>query len=234
DQIAQTYDRFNDLITQGQHRYWKRVLVRRLNLASQARGLDLCTGTGDIALRCLRGLGAGGGLVAADFSPGMLRIAQARLRRAQGVAGATGPAALVLCADAQALPLAPASLDFVTVGYGLRNVTDLRSCLREILRVLRPGGVLASLDVGKVGNPLLRPLAEFYLFRVVPRLGRLLQRGQDMFDYLPASTVEFPGQHALRTILLEEGFARAEVVEFLFGASVLHLAWKGGADAAAL
>lgn len=224
DELARDYDRFNDLVTQGQHRRWKRALVRRLELRADAKGADVCCGTGDIALRALKRLGAAGGVVAADFSLNMLRIAARRLgRRAAGL-----PARQALCADALRLPFRDASLDFVTVGYGLRNVADLDACLREILRVLKPGGVMGSLDVGKVKSRLLRPWANLYFFRVVPWIGRLLQPGQDLFAYLPQSSIAYPEQQALRQRLLDAGFARAEVVEYVFGASVLHVAWKGG------
>ncbi len=272
DEIARQYDLFNDLITQGQHRRWKRALVRRLALRGDALGVDLCCGTGDIARRCLSRLGPAGGVIAADFSLNMLRIAQRRLAlppaqpiAGRGAAGTTAPHAAapdvtalgapepgsaepgsaapgatgvrqaspapyrhVLCADAMRLPFRTASLDFVTIGYGLRNVVDLDGCLKEIQRVLKPGGVLGSLDVGKVTHPWLRPLVDFYFFHVVPVIGRLLQRGQDMFAYLPASSLAYPGQQALRQRMLEAGFARAEVVEYVFGASVIHLAWKAG------
>ncbi len=233
DEIARHYDLFNDLITQGQHRWWKRVLVRRLGLAPDARGLDLCCGTGDIAARCLPRLGPQGRLVAADFSRAMLAIARQRLARggagAQGAHGIHGTAApLLLCADAMRLPFRTGSFDFITIGYGLRNVTDLAACLDELYRVLRPGGVLGSLDVGKVRNRWLRPLAEFYLFRIVPRIGGLLQPGQDMFDYLPASTVDYPDQRRLAELLAEHGFRRVEVREYLCGASALHVARKPG------
>lgn len=223
DEIARHYDLFNDLITQGQHRWWKRVLVRRLEIRLDAQGLDLCCGTGDIAARSLRQLGAGGRLVAADFAPAMLKIARRRLSR---VATAPAAAALALRADAMALPFGSASFDFVSIGYGLRNVTDLGTCLDEVFRVLRPGGVMASLDVGKVRNRWLRPLSELYLFRIVPRIGRLLQPGQDMYTYLPHSTVDFPDQATLARRLGDHGFTQVEVLEYVFGASALHIARK--------
>jgi demethylmenaquinone methyltransferase/2-methoxy-6-polyprenyl-1,4-benzoquinol methylase len=124
------------------------------------------------------------------------------------------------------LPFRTASLDFLTIGYGLRNVTDLDGCLREIARVLKPGGVMGSLDVGKVSQRWARPLVDFYFFHIVPRIGHLLQRGQEMFAYLPESSREYPEQQALRARILAAGFERTEVVEYVFGASVLHLAWK--------
>lgn len=224
DQIASKYDLFNDLITQGQHRYWKRVLLRRVGMAPSDRGLDLCCGTGDLALGILPRLSGEGMLVAADFSPKMLQAAQRRLRHHRN--GRNAPLTVVLQGDAMRLPFRDQSFEFVTIGYGLRNVSGLEGCLAELLRVLRPGGVLGTLDVGRVRNRWLRPLAEFYLFRIVPRIGKLLQSGQEMFQYLPLSTVDYPDQERLRQIMEQSGFTNVKVREFLFGASVIHLAYK--------
>ncbi len=220
DEIARHYDLFNDLITQGQHRLWKRALVRELGIAPEARGLDLCCGTGDIAARCLPRLGPAGRLIAMDFSRNMLSIARARL------AGGGGGSALAACGDAMRLPCRDGALDFITVGYGLRNVADLRGCLAELLRVLRPGGVLGALDVGQVRAPWLRPLSEFYLFRIVPRIGALVQAGQDMFEYLPHSTKDYPDQDTLARTLRDAGFTDVRVREHLWGASAIHIARK--------
>ena len=227
DRIASHYDLFNDLITQGQHRRWKRVLVRRIGIPPAGRGLDLFCGTGDIAQRSQARLSGEGVLVAADFSANMLAIARERLKSEGGEPDGPGrPRTLLVCSDALQLPFPDASFDFVTAGYGLRNVSDLPGCLRELARVIRPGGVLATLDIGKVTNRWLRPLADFYLFRVVPRIGNLLQSGQEMYQYLPHSTLTFPSQEVLRQMMMEQGFSKVELVEFLFGASVIHLAHR--------
>ncbi|HEX7743560.1 MAG TPA: class I SAM-dependent methyltransferase, partial [Sphingobium sp.] len=119
DEIAAQYDRFNNWITQGQHRLWKRTMVRRLGIMPGQRGLDLCCGTGDIALRCLPALRGQGGVIAADFSLNMLAIARERLAADDH---ATRAPTATMCADAMRLPFADASFDFVTIGYGLRNV----------------------------------------------------------------------------------------------------------------
>jgi len=223
DEIARKYDLFNDLITQGQHRLWKRTLVKRLELKSGSRGADLCCGTGDIAFRLMNRVGAEGSVVAMDFSLGMLETARERLGRTSS-GGRVG----LLTGDAMRLPLATASLDFVTIGYGLRNVSDLDECLREILRVLKPGGVMGSLDVGQVRSPLIRPFSDFYLFRIVPLIGGLLQKNQDMFSYLPHSTKDYPPQQELKRRMESLGFERVEVLEYVFGASAIHLARKPG------
>ena len=224
DQIASRYDLFNDLITQGQHRYWKRVLLRRVGMTPNARGLDLCCGTGDLALGILPRLSGEGILVAADFSTNMLKAAQHRLRRHRN--GGQTPLTVLLRGDAMRLPFQDDSFEFVTIGYGLRNVSDLGGCLAELLRVLRPGGVLGTLDMGRVRNRWLRPLAEFYLFRIVPRIGKFVQRDQEMFQYLPHSTLDYPDQERLRQIMEQSGFTNVKLKEFLFGASVIHLAYN--------
>jgi demethylmenaquinone methyltransferase/2-methoxy-6-polyprenyl-1,4-benzoquinol methylase len=121
---------------------------------------------------------------------------------------------------------AKAFFDAVTVGYGLRNVQDLRGCLQEILRVLRPGGVLVSLDVGKVSLPLLAELNHFYFFHVVPLIGKLLMSGEKMFQYLPQSSVEYPNQEFLKNLMTEAGFQKVEFHNFVFGASTVHVAYK--------
>lgn len=231
DQIARNYDLLNDLITQGQHRIWKNALVERLGLAPGARGLDLCCGTGDIAARARRRLGGEGRVYALDFSLNMLRIARRRLYGGAGHSGGAMPSQApdgVLCGDAMRLPFADCSMQFVTVGYGLRNVSHLEGCLREIHRVLQPGGVLGSLDVGKVRSPLFRPLVKFYFFKIVPLIGRMLQPGQEMFNYLPESSLAYPAQQELRELMKECAFEDVEIIEFVLGASVIHVARKAG------
>ena len=223
DRIARHYDLFNDLITQGQHRYWKRFLVRKMNVGPGQRGADVCCGTGDISARSLRAMKGTGALVALDFSSKMLHTAKKRLPLA---ARTDSSGTVVLQGDAMRLPLADQSLDFVSMGYGLRNVTDLNACLREIFRVLAPGGVFGSLDVGKVENRLIAPIARFYMFRIVPLIGRMLQPGEEMYTYLPHSADAFPSQQALAEQMKNAGFEQVEVVNFLFGASAILLGKK--------
>ena len=228
DAIARRYDLFNDLITQGQHRRWKRVLVRELGLRPGQRVLDLCCGTGDIARRVRDRLGPAGLVVAADFSGNMLQLASARLSSSRAAPRAADAPHALLRADATRLPFRDGAFDALTIGYGLRNVDDLPVCLKELYRVLAPGGVLASLDVGKVRAAGLRVLANAYFFYVVPWIGWLIQPGQDLYSYLPHSSLDYPHQDQLKAMLAEHGFVDNRVLEFLGGASVIHLSRKPG------
>lgn len=217
DEIAQKYDRFNDFITFGMHRYWKRFVVRQTGLRPDEKCLDLCCGTGDISREVLRqhpeckvtGL---------DFSVEMLKIAESKSSRNSNIQYLQG--------DAMKIPLPEANFDAVTIGYGLRNVPDINGCLLEILRVLKPGGVLVSLDVGKVRLPIIAELNNFYFFRIVPLIGNLLMPGQEMFQYLPHSSLEYPNQELLKRMMLETGFKQVDIHDFVFGASTVHVAYK--------
>ena len=112
------------------------------------------------------------------------------------------------------------------MGYGLRNLQNLSKGLKEIFRSLIPGGVFVNLDVGKIASPLLAKANQFYFFQVVPRIGKWLIPEQEMFDYLPQSSLEYPDQSTLKRILLETGFQQVDCHDFVFGASTVHVAYK--------
>jgi len=217
DEIAQKYDRFNDLITFGMHRYWKRFVVRQTGLHPEEHCLDLCCGTGDIAREVLRQYPASK-VTGLDFSQKMLNIAKSKSSNYSGIQ--------YLLGDAMEIPFPDTNFDAVTIGYGLRNVPNLNGCLQEILRVLKPGGVLVSLDVGKVRLPVIKELNNFYFFHIVPLIGNLLMPGQDMFQYLPNSSLEYPNQELLKRLMFEAGFQQVEIHDFVFGASTVHVACK--------
>ena len=217
DEIAQKYDRFNDVITFGMHRYWKRFVVRQTGLRVDDECLDLCCGTGDISREILR-QHPDWKVTGLDFSAEMLKIAESK--------NSSNSRIQYLQGDAMNIPFPDANFDAVTIGYGLRNVPDINGSLREILRVLKPGGVLVSLDVGKVRLPIIAELNNFYFFHVVPLIGNMLMPGQEMFQYLPHSSLKYPNQELLKRMMLEIGFQQAEIHDFIFGASTVHVAYK--------
>jgi demethylmenaquinone methyltransferase/2-methoxy-6-polyprenyl-1,4-benzoquinol methylase len=207
--IARRYDLLNDVMSAGLHRCWKRRLVK---LAGQPRDvLDLCCGTGDIALRFA------GNVIGADFSAEMLHVAAAReqshIRWIQ--------------ADALQLPFPDDSFDVVSVGYGLRNLSDLPAGLREMRRVLRPGGKLLSLDFGKPECGVWRKFYFAHLRFWVPVLGRILVGERDAYAYILTSLEHYPAQRGVRQLMEECGFEQCGFEEFWGGAMAINFGAKG-------
>lgn len=221
NKIASQYDRFNDWNSFFLHRIWKNRLVKLLRAQQPKLILDLCCGTGDIAVKIAE-IPEIEKLYAVDFSPSMLSIATSRLE--------SYPSGKVSTFVGDAMNLQEfedESLDAVTMGFGLRNVQNLQTCLAEIFRVLKPGGIYLNLDVGKVKNPMIRFFANFYFFRIVPLFGYLLWGGKnEMFDYLPVSSLSYPGQEELVEILKNTGFQEIHYENFVFGNATLHFAKK--------
>ncbi len=235
DAIADTYDRFNDFITFGMHRLWKRKAVRLTGLPRRSRtadgqhALDLCSGSGDLSLLLARHLGPSGRVSALDYSPGMLAVLERRLARdtAPAANGNTRNAPVdVLQGDATDLSRFPdESIDAITIGFGLRNVQDRAACLKECRRVLKPGARLVILDVGKVKSRIPAFFHNFYFERIVPRIGHWLQgKHTEMFEYLPASAQIYPGPPELAEELLAAGFQSAPYHKLMLGAAVIHAA----------
>ena len=190
DRIAPVYDAMNRVMTAGLDRSWRRLAVEAV-VQPGDRVLDACCGTGDLALAAER---EGGLVTGLDFSPAMLERAR---RKSQTVAWVEG--------DLLALPFPDASFDAATVGFGVRNVEDLERGLRELRRVLRPGGRLAILEITRPRG-VVRPFFSLWFDRVVPLLGRLLPGGK-AYTYLPASVRRFPGAEQLAELLEREGFS---------------------------
>jgi demethylmenaquinone methyltransferase/2-methoxy-6-polyprenyl-1,4-benzoquinol methylase len=219
--IAERYDFFNDIFTQGIHRYWKRYVVKQARLTLGDTAVDICCGTGDITRLIKKKVGTEGKTIGLDFSEGMLKIARNR-KSDSGI--------YLLQGDASVLPLADNSVDAVTIGYGLRNLVDIEACLLEALRVLKPGGRFVCLDVGKVKLPIIRHLVHFYFFRIVPLIGKMLYPKEDLFDYFPLSSVNYPSQEILAGMLEKLGYGNVVFRNFYFGANAVHCAQKPLSD----
>jgi demethylmenaquinone methyltransferase/2-methoxy-6-polyprenyl-1,4-benzoquinol methylase len=217
--IAPRYDLLNGLLSFGQDRRWRRALARQLpGLRPGDRLLDLCTGTGDVALALARQAGPDVSVHASDFCEPMVARAPAKAARA-GVA----PAFLV--SDALALPYGAACFRAVTVAFGLRNIQDPPAALCEMARVLEPGGRLLILEFGRPDNPLFARLYRWYFFQVLPRLGRLLSGSPiDAYRYLPESVWAFPAPAELASALRASGLVVLKQGRHLGGAVMLHVA----------
>jgi ubiquinone/menaquinone biosynthesis methyltransferase len=233
--IADRYDLITVLLSFGLDRRWKRRAVDLAAPRPGLRALDLACGTGDIAF----GLAArGAAVVGLDITHRMLEIA--RLRRFAASAGqargrfaaSAGQARgrhtppIFVTADMCALPFGDAAFDIVTTGYGLRNVPDLGGAVHEIRRVLRPGGVLVSLDFNRPSNALVRGVYLTYLRIVGGALGWALHRDPDTYRYIPASIERYPGAAAVAAGLRDAGFMQARWLPVLGGLMAIHVARK--------
>ena len=206
DRIAPLYDAMNRVMTAGLDRRWRRVTVEETVRAGD-RVLDACCGTGDLALAA-RGRAAE--VVGLDFSERMLERARRKAPELEWIRG-----------DVLALPFEDGSFDAATVGFGVRNVEDLARCLRELRRVLRPGGRLGILEI-TTPRGALAPFYRVWFDRVVPLLGRVLPGG-DAYTYLPASVRRFPDPAALAALLEREGFRDVRYRTFAGGIVALHV-----------
>ncbi|MEB3197779.1 MAG: bifunctional demethylmenaquinone methyltransferase/2-methoxy-6-polyprenyl-1,4-benzoquinol methylase UbiE [Candidatus Sericytochromatia bacterium] len=217
DRIAIGYDRVNDWMTGGLHRLWKRQLVRGLRPAPGDAALDLATGTGDLALLLQRAVGPEGRTVGLDFSAGMLEIARAR--RSDGIEWLQG--------DMLALPFPDASFDVVTVGFGLRNVADLERALKEIARILKPGGRFGSLETARPRQAWMRAVVALHS-RLAPWLGRWMAGDDDAYRYLHASALAFVDQDTLAHTCRQVGLADVVVRDLSGGALALVMGKRVG------
>ena len=214
--IADRYDLITVLLSGGLDKRWKRRLASTIPSPADASVLDLACGTGDIAFELAA---AGSRVVGLDITPRMLRLASLKPQRFRHrVTFVTG--------DMMALPVPDASFDVVTTGYGLRNVPDLPGALAEIHRVLRPGGLLLSLDFNRPSNAVVRGVYLTYLTIVGSALGAVLHGDPDTYRYIPESIRRYPGAAGVCALAREAGFARCTHRPVLGGLLAIHSAAK--------
>ena len=227
DAIAHRYDFLNHFLSGGLDIHWRRRAIAALALTGRERVLDLCTGTGDLAIAAVvgnkRGSASPGAarVVGVDFAGAMLAIAREKVARV----GTAGRVALVR-GDATRIPLADESVDAVTIAFGIRNVEDPAAACAEMRRVLRPGGRLAILEFAVPDTPLFGPVYRWYLTHVLPRIGRAVSRHDAAYGYLPASIDAFATPDEFVKILRQQGFAAAAAGRLTFGSVILYTAHR--------
>lgn len=221
-QVAGRYDFLNHLLSLGIDRWWRRQTVRRVPPAGTLPVLDVCTGTGDLALAYDRAAGGHVPIVAADFCHEMLAIGREKARRA----GAENRITFVE-ADAQSLPFLGDTFQIVCVAFGLRNVADMDRGLAEMTRVCAPGGRVAVLEFSMPTRQPFKAVYGWYFRHVPPRIGRLVSRHSgDAYRYLPTSVGEFPQGEALLERMRTAGLINVRCYPLTFGVATLYVGVK--------
>jgi demethylmenaquinone methyltransferase/2-methoxy-6-polyprenyl-1,4-benzoquinol methylase len=210
DRIAGFYDVMNSVMTAGLHHRWRERAADLAALSPGGRALDVATGTGDLAIELARRVGPSGTVIGSDFSEAMLERAREK-----------DPGVTWEQANALALPYADASFDAATVGFGARNFSDLEQGLREMARVVRPGGRVVVLEITTPTRPPLSTFFSLWFDRVVPLIGRLTGESQ-AYTYLPSSVKRFPAPEALGAILHDAGLREVRWILTAGGIIALH------------
>ena len=218
DSVAPKYDIMNDLMSAGLHRAWKAYTVMVANLQEGQRALDIAGGTGDLAMAFSKKVGKSGQVVHTDINEAMLRTGKNRLLDAGIVLPTT------VC-DAEALPFADNYFDVVSVAFGLRNMTHKDRALAEMQRVLKPGGKLLVLEFSRVAPPLEK-IYDWYSFKVLPRLGKLVAGDDASYRYLAESIRMHPGQKELKAMMHAAGFGHVDFHNLTAGIAALHVGIK--------
>ncbi|MFA5631673.1 MAG: bifunctional demethylmenaquinone methyltransferase/2-methoxy-6-polyprenyl-1,4-benzoquinol methylase UbiE [Porticoccaceae bacterium] len=219
--VAAKYDLMNDLMSGGVHRLWKQFTIEMSSVRPGQRVLDIAGGTGDLAAKFSRIVGAEGLVVLADINDSMLRVGRDKLTD-KGVAGNL----VYTQADAQYLPFADNSFDCITIAFGLRNVTDKDLALRSMLRVLKPGGRLLVLEFSKPTSEAFAKLYDLYSFKLLPKIGRVVAGDEDSYRYLAESIRMHPDQDTLKTMMADAGFAGVGYHNLTGGVVALHKGFK--------
>jgi len=220
DAIAGRYDLLNHLLSAGLDKKWRKRAVDVLQLTGRETVLDLCTGTGDLALAAMSGERRARRVVGVDFSAAMLRIGNEKVRRA-------APAIALIRGDATRIPLGDATVDATTIGFGIRNVEQPAMACREIARVLRPGGTLVILEFSLPRSTALRNFYLWYFRKILPLIGRLISKHPSAYNYLPESVEAFPSPEEFSQQLQDAGFGTVRAVSLTFGIVYMFVAVKG-------
>ena len=219
--VAQKYDMMNTLLSFGIHHIWKRIAVRMLGLNSGDRVLDVCGGTGDLAVLAVRAVGQTGHITLYDFSSAMINAGRFKKnnssirKRIEYIQG-----------DVQQLSFQNESFDVAMIGFGIRNVIDMKKGFKEMYRVLKPGGKMMCLEFSKPVSPLFRLLYDYYSFYIIPFLGKAITGSVQAYTHLPESIRTFPSPDELTDILKNIGFLHVTHKKLTNGIAVIHLAKK--------
>jgi demethylmenaquinone methyltransferase/2-methoxy-6-polyprenyl-1,4-benzoquinol methylase len=219
--VAGKYDVMNDVMSFGVHRLWKKIAMGHTGLKKGQRALDVAGGTGDLTVYMSKQVGPTGEVIISDINPDMLEQGRRRLID-KGIAGNIK----FVEANAEELPFEENSFDCVTIAFGLRNVTDKDKALRSMYKVLKPGGRLLILEFSKPVLPGLNEVYDFYSFKLLPLMGKVIAKDADSYQYLAESIRMHPDQATLKAMMEQAGFERCTYHNMSGGIVALHKGFK--------
>jgi len=219
--VAAQYDVMNDLMSFGIHRLWKRFTIDASGVRPGNKVLDLAGGTGDLTAKFSQLVGREGKVILADINSSMLNVGRDKLRDKGLVQNIE-----YVQANAQYLPFEDNTFDIVTIAFGLRNVTDKDMALRSIFRVLKPGGRLLVLEFSKPEHELISKAYDFYSFNILPKMGELVAKDGDSYQYLAESIRMHPDQETLKEMMTNAGFEQTSFKNLTGGVVALHKGYK--------
>lgn len=221
DSVASKYDIMNDLMSGGLHRFWKYRALCKTGLAGGDRALDVAGGTGDLAIGLSKQVGDSGLVCLTDINARMLDHGRRKLRN-QGIVGNV----VLAQVNAERLPFRDDSFHCVTIGFGLRNVTDKPAALASMTRTLKPGGRLLILEFSKPALKFIEPLYDFYSFQVLPILGELVAGDAESYQYLAESIRMHPDQEEMVSLMTDAGLEDSHYLNLSGGIVALHIGYK--------
>lgn len=220
ENIYEKYDSMNSIISFNRHVAWRKDVMRRMNVSHGTSALDVCTGTGDWAISLAKSVGDSGEVIGLDFSENMLKVAQEKkqqhdLEQLQFIHG-----------NAMELPFPDETFDYVTIGFGLRNVPDYETVLKEMHRVVKRGGKVVCLETSQPTLIGFRQLYFFYFRFIMPFFGKLFAKSYEEYAWLHESAREFPNKQQLKKMFLDAGFSHVDVKGYTGGVAAMHMATK--------
>lgn len=220
EKIYENYDQMNSVISFQQHIKWRNDTMKKMNVPNGAKALDVCCGTADWTIALAEAAGKDGEVVGLDFSKNMLKIGEEKLKDRN-----LDQAALIH-GNAMELPFEDNSFDYVTIGFGLRNVPDYNQVLREMYRVLKPGGMAVCLETSQPTMPGFKQAYRLYFRFIMPMFGKLFAKSYDEYSWLQESAKDFPGMKELAKMFSEAGFVNVEYKPYSGGVAAVHIGRK--------
>jgi len=218
EKIYGNYDRMNSLISFQQHKLWRKDTMKRMNVPKGSACLDVCCGTADWTISLAEQVGPNGEVIGLDFSENMLSIGKQKTAEYKNIQ--------LIHGNAMELPFADNHFDFVTIGFGLRNVPDYLTVLKEMRRVVKPGGMVVCLETSQPTMPIFRQGYYMYFRYIMPLFGKLFAKSYREYSWLQESARDFPGMKELATMFEEAGLKRVGYKAYFGGVAAVHFGYK--------